>query len=113
MPYKDPRMKRGANQKWRRKAINEGYGKWLYERRKLRFDDAVRFREALTQIAENRVPTTYGGGHHAAKALAQDVLEQSRKAEEALGEFKRDTKTTPRREAVDDAVERVAAKKKR
>lgn len=112
MPYKDPRKKRGANQKWRRKAINEGYGQWLYARRKLRFDDAERFRSALELIAANKVPTTYGGGLHAVRALSHAVLEESRLAEEALGEFKPDMRRKPRRESVDDAVVRVAAKKK-
>lgn len=108
MPYKDPRKKRGANQKWRRKAINEGYGKWLYERRKLRFNDAERFRVALEQIVEQKELRS-----HDMRAIAQRALAESRIAEELLGEFKRDTHRKPRREAVDDAVERVAARRKK
>jgi len=100
MPYKDPRKKRGANQKWRRKAINEGYGKWLYERRKLRFDDAERFRQTLVLIAN---------GHNKARELAQIALEESREAEETLGEFKKKLPKVPRKETVDEAIKRRVA----
>ena len=99
MPYKDPRMKRGANQKWRRKAINEGYGKWLYERRKLRFDDAERFRVALEEIVDMETPEYM-------RDVARAALAESQKAEEKLGQFKKKLPKVPRKETVDEAIER-------
>lgn len=94
MPYKDPEQKKEQMRKWRKKSIESGYGKWLYARRKLRFDDAERFKDVLERIIEvaehgrmtdeDRLSDVAG--------RARSALEKSRKAEEALGEFKPNSK---------------------
>jgi hypothetical protein len=81
MPYKDPEEKLKAMKRWRENVMPRGYGKWLYQRRKLRFDDADRFRFALEQI---QVTEGISDAHN----IARDALEQSRKMETALGKFK-------------------------
>lgn len=92
MPYKDPERKREQMKVWRKQSIDAGYGKWLYARRKLRFDDAERFRAALEQIAQ--MPTSElnpDGVQQAAdsmKLVAHDALQESQEAEEALGRWK-------------------------
>jgi hypothetical protein len=83
MPYADPEDKRWQMKRWREEHIKQGYGKWLYARRKLRFDDAERFREALEKIS-----TAYTNGDaEPLQRIALDALEESRQAEEALGQF--------------------------
>lgn len=78
MPYKDPEQKLEAMRQWRGRVMPKGYGKWLYARRKLRFDDAERFGFALQQIQVAESITD-------ARAIAQDALEQSKRAEIKLG----------------------------
>lgn len=82
MPYADPADKKKAMQRWRRNVISKGYGKWLYARRKLRFDDAERFRLVLEEIAADDPDRSTHYGQLAHRALAE-----SRAAEEALGEW--------------------------
>ena len=53
MPFADPEEKKQYMREWRRSKIDAGYGKWLYERRKLRFEDAERFRAVLEEIVAN------------------------------------------------------------
>lgn len=80
MPYKDPQKKLDHMREWRKKKIKEGYGVWLYKRRKLRFDDAERFRKVLEEIeASDPDRLTHEG------QLAHRALEESRAAEAALG----------------------------
>lgn len=38
------------NKRWRSRAIKNGYGKWLYARRKARFEDAEQHQAALLEI---------------------------------------------------------------
>jgi Tfp pilus assembly protein PilF len=83
MPYADPEDKRLQMKRWREKNIKNGYGKWLYARRKLRFDDAERFRTALTAITE----ISSMSYDNRAKVIARLALEESQKAEQELGEF--------------------------
>ena len=78
MPYADPKDKQRAMKRWRKDVISKGYGRWLYARRKLRFDDAERFRAALQEIGHLT-------GNVEARRIAYAALEESRKAEEALG----------------------------
>ena len=80
MPYKDREQKLAAVKRWRSEVIPKGYGRWLYQRRKLRFDDAERFRFALEQI---QVTEGISDAHN----IARDALAQSRRAEEALGHW--------------------------
>lgn len=80
MPYKDPEKKLKAMKRWRGEVMPRGYGKWLYARRKLRFDDAERFKDALLQIMEAPNVAT-------ARGIAFDAIEASRQAEEALGHW--------------------------
>ena len=49
MPYKDPAKRRAANRRLRENSTPQ-YHKWLYDRRKLRFETASRFEEALRDI---------------------------------------------------------------
>lgn len=85
MPIKDPEKKRAATKAWRERVMPQGYGKWLYARRKLRFDDEERFRSALEEIeARDRA------GHDSEVAadmgaIARVALTESQRAEEALG----------------------------
>lgn len=91
MPYADPQKKLDAMRRWRRDVIPKGYGRWLYQRRKLRFDDAERFREALDAIATDATITPEGCPEPWRSTLiewstiANRALHESRKAEEALG----------------------------
>ena len=85
MPFKDRDDKLAYMKGWRERRMKEGYGVWLYQRRKLRFDDEVRFREALKEISQMDVYE-----HPDAKfavEIALKALEESRIAEEELGEF--------------------------
>lgn len=95
MPFADKDEKTLYMQDWRANRIRKGYGKWLYARRKLRFDDADRFREAIEEALallagpdweENRAE---GGPAYAVGAanVLYTALMQSRAAEEALGSF--------------------------
>lgn len=92
MPYKDHEQKREAMRRWRREVIPKGYGRWLYARRKLRFEDAERFREAITRGIEDLI-VALGSDEmeeildHVERALAalQTALRESMEAEEALG----------------------------
>jgi hypothetical protein len=90
MPYVDPEKKLAAMRAWRKRVMQQGYGKWLYQRRKLRFDDAENFRQALEEIvrggtlydipAEVRLIEVVG--------IAHQALAASRRAEEELGPWK-------------------------
>lgn len=89
MPYRDYDMKKHAMKNWRKRVMGQGYGKWLYARRKLRFDDAERFRETLERIIEvaehGRMTNEDRLADVAGRARA--ALEESRQAEEALGKW--------------------------
>ena len=88
VPYKDPAMKTAQMKRWRKKAIEEGYGKWLYARRKLRFDDAERFRKALEKITSADTEDRYGDSAALhMKEIAAEALRESDKASAELGEF--------------------------
>jgi hypothetical protein len=110
MPYKDPEAKKNYMRQWRLNMTNHGYGKWLYERRKLRFADAERFREALDAIATDATITPEGCPEPWRSTLiewatiANHALEESRKAEEALGKYhgKRSIHYRSRELAVDE-----------
>jgi len=81
MPFKDRDDKLAYMKGWRERKMKEGYGVWLYRRRKLRFDDELRFRHALGKIQD-----LYPRGEPAFE-IAHTALEESRIAEEELGEF--------------------------
>lgn len=68
--------------KWRKEVMRKGYGRWLYARRKLRFDDAERFRAVLEEIVANDPDRLTHEGQLAHRALAE-----SDAAEEALGSW--------------------------
>lgn len=76
MPLKGE-AKRQANKAWMRRAKQTGYTKWLYDRRKLRFDDADAFRAALLEIKNGDEPV--------AAALARKALNASARRERKLG----------------------------
>lgn len=84
MPYKDREKKLARMREWRQDVMPRGYGKWLYARRKLRFDDAERFRAALEKIADRSHPDMT---REEAAIIASLALEESKVAEEALGEW--------------------------
>lgn len=87
MPIRDPQKKREATRAWRERVMPQGYGKWLYARRKLRFEDAEMFRDVLRDIAE------VSGGKFSSQSAALgeinmkalSALEESRRREEELG----------------------------
>lgn len=88
MPYADDEKKIGHMKLWRKKMMGQGYGKWLYARRKLRFDDAERFRTALEHISQADSEDRYGDSAALAmQQIALNALAESRRAEERLGPF--------------------------
>ena len=78
MPYKDREQKLAKMREWRQDVIPRGYGRWLYQRRKLRFENAERFGFALEQI---QVAESISDAHN----IARDALKQAQRAEDALG----------------------------
>jgi hypothetical protein len=78
MPFKDPKQKLAYQAEWRKRSIRNGYGKWLYDRRALRFADAEHFREALERIAAT-------SKDEATRKIARRALADSRKRESELG----------------------------
>jgi len=102
MPYKDHAMKLAKTKEWRERKMKEGYGKWLYERRKLRFDDAERFRTAIESAIDelhkvqlvlgfdetSEETTRKAAGHtDAALEALTTALHESIKAEKTLGPY--------------------------
>lgn len=104
-PYGDLKDKKGnviitgrerklaRNKSWRENVMEAGYGKWLYERRKLRFINADEFRKALEKIDEmDRKGYEKKDAHKLVSEmgyLARKALEESIKREEALGDWER------------------------
>ena len=90
MPYKNPEDKLAQMKRWREQKIHgEGYGKWLYARRKLRFEAAERYQQELEHIASVVDDT---GMSSEARLLeisrcVRESLEETTKAERALGGF--------------------------
>lgn len=96
MPFADPEEKLEYMRDWRARHIRKGYGKWLYQRRKLRFDDAERFRtaieEALALLAGpdwerdgiGKVGSAYVVG---VATVLHNAIQESKAAEERLGPF--------------------------
>lgn len=86
MPLKGEAKLR-ASKAWRDRVMPQGYGKWLYARRKLRFDDAERFRSVLESILD----TAEHGRMRSEERLehiafhAREALEESDRAEAELG----------------------------
>lgn len=90
MPYADPEKRRESTKAWRTRVIAQGYGKWLYARRKLRFDDAERFQDAieraLNELAEEPLSAQATPVSNAI-AILSEALTEAREAEEALGRW--------------------------
>lgn len=86
MPIKDPEKKRAATKAWRERVMPQGYGKWLYARRKLRFEDAEIFRGVLEDIANRNVtakdPAGLVGRY---EEMARRTLDESQQREDELG----------------------------
>lgn len=74
MPYKNPEDKKAWKARWKERTKDSGYNKWLYERRKLRFENAEAFRLALEQIARDGDPE----GAIALEALADAAVRERR-----------------------------------
>jgi hypothetical protein len=66
------------NKRYRAQSIKNGYGKWLYARRKARFVDAEKYQEALLKIAAC-------DDLKKAKRIARDALRASIKRHEKIG----------------------------
>ena len=95
MPYKDHEKKLEAMRRWREDKMGKGYGKWLYERRKLRFEDADRFRSVIEHALDNLraiTPKTDAKDRERLVQVTIEELEQalreSDEAEKKLGMFK-------------------------
>lgn len=88
-PYADPQNKIEQMKRWRKEKIGQGYGKWLYQRRKLKYDDAANFRTALEGIVELGIRTGLDQAlaRNEMLVMAQEALRTSAEAEAALGEF--------------------------
>src|SRR5688572_4078560 len=77
MPFKDPERKKEFMKQWRKRSIENGYGKWLYARRALRYADAEHYAEALEEIAKlDEGP---------AGSIARQALADSKERWEELG----------------------------
>lgn len=92
MPYKDHDKKVEAMRRWRQDVMPKGYGKWLYARRKLRFEDAERFREVIEEAVESLIvalnsedPEDITEQVERALGGLQLALQESMEAEQALG----------------------------
>lgn len=88
MPIRDPEKKKATAKAWRERVMPQGYGKWLYARRKLRFEDAENFGALLAEIIEisdREVSQEARLGEISFKAQA--ALEESRKKVEELGRW--------------------------
>ena len=81
---------------WRASKMRKGYGRWLYKRRKLRFDDAERFREAIDEALallagpnwkENGIETVRSSYVVGVATVLYNAMQESQAAEEALGPF--------------------------
>lgn len=66
------------NRRWRKQSIKSGYGKWLYARRKARFDDAESHQAALLKILNCR-------SLDRAQEIAEASLSSSVKRHKAVG----------------------------
>lgn len=77
MPRKDPEARRAWTQRWKKQGKDIGYNKWLYERRKLRFDDAEEFRATLVFLAD--------GAFGDASTVAKAALDVSKKRYAKVG----------------------------
>jgi hypothetical protein len=76
MPFNTPEKKLEWTRRWNKQGKEIGYNKWLYDQRKLRFDDAVAFRGALERIAD--------GEYHAA-SIAKTYLKESDRRRADIG----------------------------
>ncbi len=76
VPFDSKEKRRAWSRKWKEANKGNGYNDWLYGRRKLRFDDAKSFREALERIA---------GGEYHASSIAKTYLKESDRRRDALG----------------------------
>lgn len=76
MPLKGE-AKRQATKAWIKRGKEIGYTKWLYERRKLRFDDADDFRGVLLEIKT--------GDYGQASEMARKALNRSKARERKIG----------------------------
>lgn len=86
MPYTNPEDKKKQMKKWSERVIAQGYGKWLYQRRKLRFEDADRFRKALEYIVDTGTSDPRSAMVHM-QEIAREALRASAYAEAELGHF--------------------------
>lgn len=88
MPAKDPEVRRNVQRQWNRRAIKAGYGKWLYAKRKLVYQDAEEFQSVLELILSEEISTL-----DAARLVASRALSDSRKRQEKLGEWRKNLVT--------------------
>lgn len=79
MPSSDPVKRKAVQDRWKKENMKRGYGKYLYARRKLVYEDAGEFKIALELIASGDTETV-----EAAKLLASRALRDSAKRHEAL-----------------------------
>jgi hypothetical protein len=94
VPYKDPERKKEAMRQWRQEVMPKGYGKWLYARRRLRFEDAERFKDAAEEavgklivvLSSDNMDDMFDSAEEAL-AVLQTALRESMEAEQALGDF--------------------------
>lgn len=77
MSARDPVLRRATQRAWAEKNIKAGYGKWLYAKRKLVYDDAKEFRSALEQILSAK-------SLDAAHLVATKALADSNKRQEKI-----------------------------
>jgi len=99
MPYADPENKK----LWSRKAVKNGYGKWLWQKRKRIYLDAKEFRSALENVMEV--------GDLAAVNVASKALKKSDKRWEELGPpLTKPVHITTNREATPDSLLQALAK---
>lgn len=78
MPTKDREKRRKSQREWIQRNLKQGYGKWIYARRKLIRDEREIFHETLSEIAKAE-------SIDAARLLASKSLSASQKRWKKLG----------------------------
>lgn len=89
MPYADPEDRKIGRRSWHVRAIEDGYGKRLYARRKLHRQHMLLFKEALFEVMSCK-------NVHDAHRVASAAIESARQEEEALEGWKRGVAADPR-----------------
>lgn len=101
MPFKNPEQKKAHMREWRKRKIEEGYGKWLYARRKVIYENEAAFHEAIGKAIDLLDINDLEG---AREILAKALREAMERGDE-IGSFTKEEEEPNERhpEAAEDA----------